>query len=50
MPLSKGGNKVMAHMKQTYGSKAKAEEVFYASMNAHKPGSAKWEKNPKKGK
>jgi hypothetical protein len=36
MPLTKKGKKIMASMKKTYGSKRKAEEVFYASANAKK--------------
>ena len=43
MPITKEGAKVMAAMKRTYGSKGKAEQVFYASKNAGKPGSSKWE-------
>lgn len=42
MPLSKSGKKVMRSMKKTYGKKAK--EVFYASINAKKPGTRKWKK------
>ena len=36
MPLTAKGSKVMASMLKTYGSKKKAEEVFYASANAGK--------------
>ena len=36
MPLTKKGSKVMGNMKKTYGSKKKAEQVFYASKNAGK--------------
>lgn len=36
MPLTKKGKKVMDAMEDTYGSKKKAEEVFYASRNAGK--------------
>ncbi len=36
MPMTKKGNKIMNAMMKTYGSKKKAESVFYASMNAHK--------------
>lgn len=43
MPLSKVGQEVMANMKARYGDK-KGESVFYASRNAGKPGSDKWEK------
>jgi hypothetical protein len=34
MPLTKKGNKVMRAMQKTYGSKEKAERVFYASRNS----------------
>jgi hypothetical protein len=44
MPLSRAGKDVMRSMKHTYGSEKKAKEVFYASINAKKPGSKKWEK------
>lgn len=43
MPLSKVGQEVMANMKARYGDK-KGESVFYASKNAGKAGSEKWEK------
>jgi hypothetical protein len=33
MPLTKKGKKIMHSMEKTYGSKDKAEEVFYASRN-----------------
>ena len=36
MPLTKKGTKILRSMKKTYGSKKKAEEVFYASANAGK--------------
>ena len=42
MPLTKTGQEVMGAMKKEYGDK-KGEEVFYASKNAHKAGSSKWE-------
>ena len=42
MPLTKSGKEVMAAMKKEYGDK-KGEQVFYASRNAHKAGSSKWE-------
>ena len=32
-PLTKKGAKIMASMEKEYGSKAKGEQVFYASMN-----------------
>lgn len=35
MPLSKKGSKIMAAMKEQYGSE-KGERVFYASKNAGK--------------
>lgn len=33
MPLTKKGRKIMSNMKDEYGTKDKAEEVFYASRN-----------------
>jgi hypothetical protein len=36
MPLTKKGKKIMASMIDTYGSKEKAQRVFYASANAGK--------------
>lgn len=36
MPKTEKGTKVMKSMRKTYGSKKKAEEVFYASKNAGK--------------
>lgn len=36
MPLTKKGKKIMKSMKKTYGSKKKAEQVFYASRNKGK--------------
>jgi len=47
MPLSESGKKILARMKQEYGDK-KGEEVFYASINAHKKGTKKWHKGKKK--
>jgi hypothetical protein len=41
MPLTDEGEKVLAAMKAEYGPK-KGEEVFYASINAGKPGSKDW--------
>jgi hypothetical protein len=38
MPLTKKDKKIMSSMAQTYGSKEKAERVFYASANAGKLG------------
>jgi hypothetical protein len=50
MPLTKTGEKVMSNMKKEYGDK-KARSVFYASMNAKKPGSSKWHlKRKRRGK
>lgn len=34
MPLTKKGSTIIEKMKQSYGSKKKAEQVFYASKNA----------------
>jgi len=34
MPLTKKGKQIKAAMADTYGSKKKAEQVFYASKNA----------------
>lgn len=48
MPLSKSGKKVMAAMKDKYWKDA--ESVFYASINAKRPGSSKWEIKSKKKK
>ena len=36
MPLTAKGSEIMENMKEHYGSKEKAEEVFYASKNAGK--------------
>jgi hypothetical protein len=41
MPLTETGKKVLAEMKNRYGKK-KGKEVFYASINAKKPGSENW--------
>ncbi len=46
-PLTSSGKKVMASMAKEYGTK-KGKEVFYASVNAGKPGSSKW--HVKRGK
>jgi len=50
MPLSASGKKILARMKDEYGDK-KGEEVFYASINAHKKGANRWhhKKRSKKG-
>ena len=34
MPLTSKGRKIMSAMRKQYGSKEKAERVFYASRNA----------------
>ena len=36
IPLNRKGEKIMSAMKEQYGSKKKAQEVFYASKNAGK--------------
>ncbi len=36
MPLTKKGTKILKAMRKTYGSKKKAESVFYASINSGK--------------
>ncbi len=36
MPLTKKGSTIKRAMKKTYGSKKKADQVFYASANAKK--------------
>lgn len=46
MPLTPDGRKVLGAMKQQYGVD-KGKQVFYASINAGKPGSAKWHKKKK---
>ncbi len=33
MPLTKKGKKIMAAMQEQYGSKEKAQRVFYAAAN-----------------
>ena len=43
MPISDTGRKVLSSMQKTYGSEEKAKRVFFASINAKKPGSTKWE-------
>ena len=48
MPLTATGTKVLGSMRETYGSNKKAEQVFYSSINANKPGSSKWHKMKKK--
>lgn len=41
MPLSKKGVKIKRAMRKTYGSKKKADQVFYASVSAGKVKGAK---------
>jgi hypothetical protein len=41
MPITSSGKKVMKSMVKSYGAK-KAKEVFYASINKKKKGTAKW--------
>jgi hypothetical protein len=41
MPLSETGREVLGKMRKKYG-KDKGEEVFYATINKHNPGSEKW--------
>ena len=41
MPLTQTGRKVLGNMKREYGEK-QGKQVFYASINANKPGSKKW--------
>lgn len=41
MPLSKKGAKIKKSMRKTYGSKKKADQVFYASINSGKIKGAK---------
>ena len=36
MPLTKKGKKILRSMKKSYGSKKKAESVFYAMINSGK--------------
>jgi hypothetical protein len=45
MPLTEAGEKVIKNMRKQYGDRA--EDVFYASVNANKPGSDKWHKKRK---
>lgn len=47
MPITKSGEKVLRRLKKEYGEQ-KGEEVFYAMINARKPGTEKW--HGKKGK
>ncbi len=42
MPLTETGRKVLDDMIKRYGKK-KGKSVFYASINAGKSGSDKWE-------
>ena len=41
MPVTASGRKVLASMHKQYGEE-KGDRVFYASINARKPGSRKW--------
>ena len=43
MPRTKAGEKTMRAMKREYGSKKKAESVYYASIVKGKPGTSKLE-------
>jgi hypothetical protein len=47
MPLTPKGEKILNSMTKQYGSKKKAEEVFYSSINA---GKIKGAEATKKGK
>lgn len=40
-PITAKGSQVMKNMRKSYGAK-KGKQVFYASINAKKPGSSKW--------
>ena len=42
MPLTKTGKKILAEMKERYGSAKRGKEVFYASINKKKKGSERW--------
>jgi hypothetical protein len=49
MPLTPKGNKILKQMLKHYGSKKKAEQVFYASINEGKiKGAEKTKKRKKK--
>ena len=49
MPITDSGNAVLHSMEKSYGDK-KGKSVFYASINAKKPGSEKWHGKKKKVK
>ncbi len=48
MPLTKKGKKIKRAMRKTYKSKKKADEVFYASINAKKIKGVHKKKKPKR--
>jgi hypothetical protein len=48
MPLTKKGKTILTSMHETYGSEKKAEQVFYASINAGKIHGAERKKSKKK--
>ena len=41
MPLTDTGKTILGQMKKKYGAE-KGKSVFYASINANKPGSEDW--------
>jgi hypothetical protein len=45
--MTKEGEMVMNRMRKKYKSLDKAKDVFYASINAKKPGTEKWHKKGK---
>ena len=47
-PLTRKGTKILQAMAKTYGSKKKAEQVFYASKNAGKITGVEHHKKKKK--
>ncbi len=47
MPLTKKGKTIKRAMRKTYGSKAKADQVFYASANKGAIGGVKKRKGKK---
>jgi hypothetical protein len=50
MPLTTKGKKIKKAMEETYGSKDKAEEVFYASRNSGKIKGVDKAKKKRRGK
>jgi len=50
MPLTSAGLKTLGSMAKTYGSKKKAKEVFYASINSGKLKGMEKKSTKKKGK